>query len=144
MYLPDYPYRMASSVLYYYFLVLIITVMTAKLTTHVLDTYNGKPASGVSWNLEFKSPDGSWVQISSGFTNEDGRTSETLISGEDLITGCYRLSYDVSAYFNKMGVQLSDPPFLGKVVLQVNLVAGESYHVPLLCSPWSYSTYRGS
>ena len=118
--------------------------MTAKLTTHVLDTYNGKPASGVSWNLEFKSPDGSWVQISSGFTNEDGRTSETLISGEDLITGCYRLSYDVSAYFNKMGVQLSDPPFLGKVVLQVNLAAGESYHVPLLCSPWSYSTYRGS
>ena len=67
-----------------------------------------------------------------------------VIAGEAIITGTYRLTFDIAGYFSRMGVQLSDPPFLGKVVLQVNLVQGEAYHVPLLCSPWSYSTYRGS
>mgnify|MGYP006234289073 CR=1 FL=1 len=118
--------------------------MTAKLTTHVLDTYHGKPASGVCWILEFKSLEGGWNQISAGTTNEDGRTGGALIAGGALITGCYRLRFDVASYFSSNGVQLSEPPFLAEVVLQVNLVAGESYHVPLLCSPWSYSTYRGS
>ena len=118
--------------------------MTAKLTTHVLDTYHGKPASGVSWTLELEEPVGSWYKISTGLTNEDGRSSEAIISGEAMITGTYRLTFDIASYYSRMGVQLSDPPFLGKVVLQVNLVQGECYHVPLLCSPWSYSTYRGS
>ena len=118
--------------------------MTAKLTTHVLDTYHGKPATGVCWTLELKSPAGEWSQISAGSTNEDGRTSGPLISSEALITGSYRLRFDVAKYFSSHGVQLSEPPFLGEVVLEGNLVAGESYHVPLLCSPWSYSTYRGS
>ena len=118
--------------------------MTAKLTTHVLDTYHGKPASGVSWTLELEEPSGNWYQISAGLTNEDGRSSDAIISGEAMITGTYRLIFDIASYYSRMGVQLSDPPFLGKVVLQVNLVEGEGYHVPLLCSPWSYSTYRGS
>ena len=118
--------------------------MTAKLTTHVLDTYHGKPASGVCWTLELKSPAGEWSQISTGSTNADGRTGGPLVSGKDLITGCYRLRFGVANYFSSKGVQLSEPPFLGEVVLEVNLVAGERYHVPLLCSPWSYSTYRGS
>ena len=135
---------MASSVLYCLTNTFFTPIMTAKLTTHVLDTYHGKPAYGICWILEFKSPKGDWRQISSGTTNEEGRTSGTIISGEELKTGSYRLIYEVSSYFNSMGVQLSDPPFLGQVVIQVNLVAGESYHVPLLCSPWSYSTYRGS
>ena len=118
--------------------------MTAKLTTHVLDTYHGKPASGVSWTLELEEPVGNWYEISAGLTNEDGRSSEAIISGEAMITGTYRLTFDIASYYSRMGVQLSDHPFLGKVVLQVNLVEGEGYHVPLLCSPWSYSTYRGS
>ena len=118
--------------------------MTAKLTTHVLDTYHGKPASGVSWTLELEEPVGSWYKISAGLTNEDGRSSDAIISGEAMITGTYRLTFDIASYYSRMGVQLSDPLFLGKVVLQVNLVEGEGYHVPLLCSPWSYSTYRGS
>ena len=112
--------------------------MNAKLTTHVLDTYHGKPASGVIWTLEFEESKGNWHQISAG------TSSEAIISGEALITGSYRLSFDIASYYSRMSVQLSDPPFLGQVVLQVNLVKGESYHVPLLCSPWSYSTYRGS
>ena len=118
--------------------------MTAKLTTHVLDTYHGKPASGVNWTLELEEAGGNWYQISAGLTNEDGRSSEAIITGEAIITVTYRLTFDIAGYFSRMCVQLSDPPFLGKVVLQVNLVQGEAYHVPLLCSPWSYSTYRGS
>ena len=118
--------------------------MTAKLTTHVLDTYHGKPASGVNWTLELKEQDGGWHQLSLGSTNENGRTSEAIIKGNALITGSYRLSFDIAKYFSRMGAQLTDPPFLDQVVLQINLIKGESYLIPLLCSPWSYSTYRGS
>ena len=92
-----------------------ISSMTAKLTTHVLDTYNGKPASGVCWKLEFKNSAGVWSQISAGSTNEDGRSAGSLITSEALITGSYRLKFDVANYFSRHGVQLSEPPFWGKL-----------------------------
>ncbi|WP_269526597.1 hydroxyisourate hydrolase [Coraliomargarita parva] len=119
--------------------------MSGKLSTHVLDTYGGTPAAGVSWHLEFKSPTApAWAEIAAGVTNADGRTDAPLLTGEALVTGSYRLSFAMGDYYKGKSVPLADPPFLDVVVLEVNLTAGESYHVPLLASPWSYSTYRGS
>lgn len=118
--------------------------MTAKLSTHILDTYHGVPASGVNWLLEYLTPQDQWKKISNGTTNLDGRTDEALISGDLLKTGLYKLSFNIGNYFSNKNVQLDQPPFLEQVVIEVNLIAGQSYHVPLLCSPWSYSTYRGS
>ena len=115
-----------------------------KLSTHVLDTYHGGPGVGVDWRLERRGESGDWVVLSKGVTNDDGRTDRPLLEGEALKTGTYRISFHVGAYFRKCGVPLPDPPFLDVVIVQVSLQAGKSYHVPLLMSPWSYSTYRGS
>ena len=119
-------------------------IMTAKLSTHILDTYHGGPAEGVAYALDFLGSSGEWVRLKEGATNADGRTEGPLLSGDALETGTYRLSFGIGSYFKKRGLTLPEPPFLDEVVLQVNLLAGESYHVPLLTSPWSYSTYRGS
>lgn len=118
--------------------------MQGKLSTHVLDTYHGRPAAGVSWTLSFLQSEEGWVSLATGVTNADGRTDEPLLVGERLFTGAYRLVFDVGAYFREKKVVLLEPAFLEKVVLEVNLQAGQAYHVPLLMSPWSYSTYRGS
>jgi hydroxyisourate hydrolase len=117
--------------------------MAGKLSTHVLDTYKGRPASAVAWSLEYLQA-GAWMHLSGGVTNQDGRTDDPLLLGDALRTGSYRLIFEIGAYFEAEAVVLPEPPFLGQVVLQVNLLAGEQYHVPLLTSPWSYSTYRGS
>lgn len=118
--------------------------MSGKLSTHILDTYHGAPAGGVFWSLDYLGGCGEWMRIGEGVTNRDGRTDEPLLIGEAMKTGKYRLTFGVGAYFEKRGVKLPEPAFLDEVVLQVSLLAGESYHVPLLASPWSYSTYRGS
>ena len=118
--------------------------MTAKLSTHVLDTHSGRPAHGVEWVLEYESPENAWIRLAGGLTNRDGRTDGPLLEGDALETGRYRITFQVGAYFKAQGVSLPEPPFLDAVVLQVSLLAGQSYHVPLLTSPWSYSTYRGS
>jgi len=118
--------------------------MSGKLSTHVLDTYSGCPAEGMAWELEYLDEEGAWLSLGKGVTNAGGRTDAPLLAGEVLLTGSYRLSFDVGAYFKGLGVELPDPAFLDVVILQVNLIAGEGYHVPLLVSPWSYSTYRGS
>ncbi|MGJ8640219.1 MAG: hydroxyisourate hydrolase [Opitutaceae bacterium] len=118
--------------------------MPGKLSTHVLDTYHGRPACGVGWELELKTESTGWVHLKSGVTNADGRTDGLLLENDELQTGTYRLTFDIAGYFRRQEVALPDAPFLGNVVLEVNLSFGESYHVPLLCSPWSYSTYRGS
>lgn len=118
--------------------------MSGKLSTHVLDTYHGCPAEGVAWMLSFKDESGRWTSLSEGVTNADGRTDSALLLGDDLKTGSYRIAFQVGAYYASKGVSLPEPAFLDEVLLQVNLIAGESYHVPLLTSPWSYSTYRGS
>lgn len=118
--------------------------MNGKLSTHVLDTYSGCPAHGVIWALDFRSEGEGWMRLSEGVTNRDGRCDGPLLEGDALKTGRYRIIFKIGAYFDAQGVELPDPNFLDEVILQVGLTAGESYHVPLLVSPWSYSTYRGS
>lgn len=124
--------------------------MTAKLSTHVLDTYHGGPGAGIAWRLETPTASGdsgvssSWTQMAEGVTNADGRTDGPLLEGAALQTGTYRITFQIGAYFRGRGLDLPEPPFLDVVVVQVSLQAGEAYHVPLLTTPWSYSTYRGS
>lgn len=118
--------------------------MSAKLSTHVLDNHNGKPAAGVSIKLERLSDQAVWETVAEACTNADGRTDGPLLSGDALTTGRYRLLFQTAPYYASRNVPLADPPFLDEICLQVNLIAGQSYHVPLLMTPWSYSTYRGS
>jgi 5-hydroxyisourate hydrolase len=108
------------------------------LTTHVLDTMHGCPAAGMA--LVLTGPAG---LVAQGITNEDGRCPE-LIAG-DLAPGRYRIAFEVAAYFRARGVALLDPPFLDIVTIDFGISGvGGHYHVPLLVSPYSYSTYRGS
>jgi 5-hydroxyisourate hydrolase len=121
------------------------------LSTHVLDTVKGGPAQGMHIELYVREPsvdgcqDGRWLALRSVYTNDDGRIDGPLLTGDDFKAGCYRLIFDVAAYFQAQGVVLPQPPFLGKVPLDFGVAdANAHYHVPLLVSPWSYSTYRGS
>jgi len=83
--------------------------------------------------------------LASATTNADGRCAEPLIAGEAMTPGIYELSFDLAAYFRGRGVKLAEPAFLSTVVIRIGIAdANASYHVPLLASPWSYSTYRGS
>ena len=115
-----------------------------KLTTHVLDTAGGKPAAGMK--IELSVLEGSvWRVLKGQQTNADGRTDGPLLEGAALLKGRYRLVFDVAAYYRALGTELPEPPFLDRVPLRFG-VADPSlhYHVPLLCSPWGYTTYRGS
>jgi 5-hydroxyisourate hydrolase len=112
------------------------------LTTHVLDTANGRPGSGVSIRL-FSLTDGRHL-VASAMTNNDGRTDEPLMDKETFRPGVYELEFSVGEYFSGMKAKQADPPFLEHVVIRVTLANDDHYHVPLLVSPWSYSTYRGS
>ena len=108
------------------------------LSTHVLDTMHGCPAAGMEVTL--RGPDG--LQAS-GVTNADGRCPD-LISG-DLPPGSYELAFALADYFRARGVTLPDPPFLDVVTIAFGIAPeGGHYHVPLLASPFAYSTYRGS
>ena len=114
----------------------------AGLTTHILDTAQGKPAGEVAIRL-YSVTDGR-REVASATTNSDGRTDAPLLESDRLETGDYELEFDVGSYFLGQGVSTAEPAFLGTVVIRVTLEAGQDYHVPLLVSPWSYSTYRGS
>ena len=113
-----------------------------KLTTHVLDTASGIPAAGVEVRLY--ALDGGRELRASAVTNSDGRSEQPLLSEEALVTGEYELEFGAGDYFRGRGAELDDPAFLDTVVIRFAVRAGEHYHVPLLVSPWSYSTYRGS
>ncbi len=113
-----------------------------RLTTHILDTANGKPAGNV--DLRLYALDKARKLAASAVTNDDGRTAEPLLNGDAMQAGSYELEFDVGSYFSAQGNALSDPPFLDTVVIRFSVLADENYHVPLLVSPWSYSTYRGS
>jgi 5-hydroxyisourate hydrolase len=116
----------------------------AKLSTHVLDTVHGRPAAGMAFRLERVHPD-PCAQVLAGMTDADGRSAGPLLSGDALQPGVYALHFDVAAYFRRLGVPLSEPPFLDVVTLRFGVAdASGNYHVPLLVSPWAYSTYRGS
>lgn len=117
-------------------------ISMGQLTTHVLDTADGVPAEGIAIRL-YAIGDGRPLRVTT-VTNSDGRTDGPLLEGDSLLSGEYELEFDVSAYFESRDTALGTPPFLGTVVIRFAVNADESYHVPLLVSPWSYSTYRGS
>ena len=112
----------------------------SQVTTHVLDTSIGKPADGIAVLLEKPGPKGRWLAFSKGVTNKDGRVTDFLKKDKILKAGNYRLTFDTASYFNKQGVKCFYP--LVQIVFEIK---DEShYHVPLLLSPYGYSTYRGS
>jgi 5-hydroxyisourate hydrolase len=118
--------------------------MLARLSTHVLDLSRGGPASGVRIDL-FRIDGDRREWIGSAFTNRDGRTDEPLLSGDALPRGVLELLFHAGDYFREMGTPLGNPPFLDQVVIRFGLDPSMgSYHVPLLLSPFGYSTYRGS
>ncbi|MBS0517595.1 MAG: 2-oxo-4-hydroxy-4-carboxy-5-ureidoimidazoline decarboxylase [Proteobacteria bacterium] len=118
--------------------------VTGRLTTHVLDTHAGRPASGMDIELYEFAGDGAH-RIARTVTNADGRTDAPLIGDRPLPIGSYELRFGVGDHYRARGVHGGDPPFLDIVPLRFSIAEPEGhYHVPLLCTPWSYSTYRGS
>lgn len=110
-----------------------------RLSTHVLDTSTGRPGAGV--RVVLRRGD---VVLEDTRTNADGRTDKPLLEGAAFHTGSYELTFHVGDYFRDRGVPLADPPFLDLVPLRFSIAEDTYYHVPLLVSPFGYSTYRGS
>jgi 2-oxo-4-hydroxy-4-carboxy-5-ureidoimidazoline decarboxylase len=116
-----------------------------RLTTHVLDTHAGAPAQGVAIELHELSSIGAGRLVTGTLTNADGRSDAPLIAGRPLPIGRYELRFSVGDYFARRGVALADPPFLDVVPVRFSIAEPEGhYHVPLIVTPWSYATYRGS
>lgn len=113
-----------------------------RLTTHVLDTANGRPGAGI--RLALYAIDGERRHVKTLHTNRDGRTDEPLLDASAFHPGTWELDFEIGEYFAEACAGVSDPPFLDRVTIRFTLAADEHYHVPLLASPWSYSTYRGS
>ena len=115
-----------------------------RLTTHVLDTMSGTPAAGLSIEL-WRASAGGWNHVTSIVTNADGRGDTPLLGPEDMASGGYELRFRAGDYLRRRGAPLSDPPFLDVVPVRFAIADPDaSYHVPLLLSPFGYSTYRGS
>jgi 5-hydroxyisourate hydrolase len=115
--------------------------MTGRLTTHVLDTSTGRPAAGLSLTLT-RIADG--AILTERVTNADGRVDGPILEGAAFQPGVYELAFHVGDYFRRAGVALPPTPFLDVVPIRFGLSEDSHYHVPLLVSPYSYSTYRGS
>ena len=117
-----------------------------KLTTHVLDTAHGCPAMNLRlelWSIDIQS--GQKNLLKTTVTNSDGRTDTPLLADDQLTLGVYELVFIVGEYFSRFSETLPNPPFLDRIPLQFGIADPSlHYHVPLLVSPWSYSTYRGS
>ena len=115
------------------------------LSTHVLDTMHGAPAAGMQVAL-YRTQKRKATLLQRFVLNQDGRPANGLLLDDASMTiGCYRLVFDVSGYFRSRAVALPEPNFLDQVSLDFGVaLADQHYHVPLLVSPWSYSTYRGS
>jgi 5-hydroxyisourate hydrolase len=115
-----------------------------RLTTHVLDTARGQPAAGVKIVFAVME-DANWKTIKTVVTNADGRTDEPLMTGDAMRVGQFQLLFHMGDYFRHSGVALANPPFIDCIPLHFGIAdANAHYHVPLLASPWAYSTYRGS
>jgi 5-hydroxyisourate hydrolase len=115
--------------------------MRSFITTHVLDTSRGKPAAGVTVLLELKSTSGDWSKVATGTTDHDGRINNLFPDGIPLEKGMYRLTFETLSYFRSVQSE-SFYPYV-QVVFEVK-EASAHYHIPLLVSPFGYSTYRGS
>ena len=114
------------------------------LSTHVLDTMNGRPAAGMQVTLQ-RVGDAGVETLKSLALDADGRGGGPLLDARTMATGRYRLLFEVAPYFRGLGVALPDPPFIDQVQIDFGIAdAAGHYHVPLLVSPWCYSTYRGS
>lgn len=115
------------------------------LSTHVLDIMNGCPAAGMGVKLQRKHG-ADFETIADFVLNADGRNEGgALLNATSMAAGCYRLVFSVAPYFRARGIELPDPPFIDDVLLDFGVAnSADRYHVPLLVSPWAYSTYRGS
>ena len=115
-----------------------------KLTTHVLDVYSGKPGKGIKVDLYYYEDNIKKTKINSIILNNDGRSDQALVEGANFKEGKYELVFFLGDYFKKI-IDVSKIPFLDDVIIKFGISnIKEHYHVPLLVSPWSYSTYRGS
>ena len=115
----------------------------SKLTSHVLDVYSGKPGAGIKVDVYFISDNGR-NKLNTVLLNKDGRADTSLVEGSNFKEGKYELVFFIGDYFKKI-TNLPKTPFLDEVVIRFGISdPNEHYHVPLLVSPWSYSTYRGS
>lgn len=115
-----------------------------RLTTHVLDTAHGMPAAGLTVALLRREAHGH-AHLMDTATNADGRCDAPLLEGRTFLAGRYRLVFGAGDYFRRRGVALAEPPFVDEVVIDFGIADPSAhYHVPLLVSPWAYSTYRGS
>jgi 5-hydroxyisourate hydrolase len=116
-----------------------------RLSTHVLDTANGIPAQGIAIDLHKIHDDGSRSLIKSVITNADGRTDTPLLDDNSCKLGIYELTFKIGVYFRSKGNIPATPAFFDHVPVRFAITDEHArYHVPLVCSPWSYSTYRGS
>uniref|UniRef100_A0A832H0P7 5-hydroxyisourate hydrolase n=1 Tax=Oscillatoriales cyanobacterium SpSt-402 TaxID=2282168 RepID=A0A832H0P7_9CYAN len=120
--------------------------MAGKLTTHVLDTAHGKPAANMTielWAVDRRSQEKTLLKTT--VTNADGRTDAPLLTDDEFQSGIYELVFIVGEYFSQLLANTPNPPFLDRIPIQFGIADSTMhYHVPLLTSPWSYSTYRGS
>jgi 5-hydroxyisourate hydrolase len=115
-----------------------------KLSTHVLDITAGKPGAGVRLALYAVGPEGRAL-LKTDVTNADGRCAAPLLEGDSMQAGKYELVFSAGDYFAAQGVELPEPRFIDEVTLAFGIASAEqNYHVPLVVSPWAYSTYRGS
>jgi 5-hydroxyisourate hydrolase len=114
-----------------------------RLTTHVLDTASGKPAAGLSISL-FRIEEEVRTLLKTVWTNADGRCDEPLLQGDDFVTGDYELVFQAGDYLRAQGTKLPKPAFLDIIPIRFGMAERTHYHVPLLVSPYGYSTYRGS
>ena len=117
--------------------------MTGYLTTHVLDTASGKPAEGLKIDL-YRIDGDTRELLKSLVTNDDGRTDEQILPADQFATGTYELVFHAGGYLDRMGVPAEDPRFLDIIPIRFGMSEASHYHVPLLLSPFGYSTYRGS
>lgn len=116
-----------------------------RLTTHVLDTAHGKPGAGISISLYRLAADGTRAALGAFVSNADGRCDKPLLEGAAFTAGTYELEFRAGDYFARLGLKQAEPRFLDVVTIRFGIAAAEQhYHVPLLISPFAYSTYRGS
>ena len=114
-----------------------------KLTTHVLDVYSGKPGSGIKVELYYLNKNQK-EKKNTVILNQDGRSDKPLLEGENFLKGKYELIFFIGEYFKNIS-KSDELPFLDEVIIRFGISnSKEHYHVPLIVSPWSYSTYRGS